>query len=170
MGGQLMNHGHPPRLPGCSVLPPMNPRPATANNSPKDKPKKRATGDRFATINSFVDCSLAELSRSEALTWFVKVSWTGDLGVESLPSLASSFNTSEGSALTVRAVGAPRTARGWNVYVGTSDDQVERQNTGLLALGSTWQMPAGAPAAGIRPGTGQVPDQYLRRSTVVFRG
>ena len=66
-----MTHGHPPRLPGCSVLPPMNPRPATANNSPKDKPKKRATGERFATINSFVDCSLAELSRSEALTWFV---------------------------------------------------------------------------------------------------
>ena len=66
-----MTHGHPPRLPGCSVLPPMNPRPATANNSPKDKPKKRATGDRFATINAFVDCSLAELSRSEALTWFV---------------------------------------------------------------------------------------------------
>ncbi|MFM9959981.1 MAG: transcriptional regulator [Planctomycetaceae bacterium] len=66
-----MSHEHPPRLPGCSVLPPMNPRPATANNSPKDKPKKRATGDRFATINSFVDCSLAELTRAEALTWFV---------------------------------------------------------------------------------------------------
>ncbi|MFM9962255.1 MAG: transcriptional regulator [Planctomycetaceae bacterium] len=66
-----MSHGHPPRLPGCSVLPPMNPRPATANNSPKDKPKKRATGERFSTINAFVDCSLAELSRSEALTWFV---------------------------------------------------------------------------------------------------
>ena len=66
-----MNHGHPPRLPGCSVLPPMNPRPATANNSPKDKPKKRATGDRFATINSFVDCSMADLTRAEALTWFV---------------------------------------------------------------------------------------------------
>ena len=66
-----MTNGHPPRLPGCSVLPPMNPRPATANNSPQDKPKKRATGERFSTINSFVDCSLAELSRSEALTWFV---------------------------------------------------------------------------------------------------
>ena len=103
-------------------------------------------------------------------TCFVKVSWTDNFGVESLSSLASSFNTSEGSALTVRAIGAPRTARGWNVYVGASDDQVERQNTGLLALGSTWQMPAGSIAAGIRPGAGQVPDQYLRRSTVVFRG
>lgn len=66
-----MSHGHPPRLPGCSVLPPMNPRPATANNSPKDKPKKRATGERFSTINSFVDCSMADLTRAEALTWFV---------------------------------------------------------------------------------------------------
>ncbi len=66
-----MNHGHPPRLPGCSVLPPMNPRPAIANNSPKDKPKKRATGERFSTINAFVDCSLADLTRAEALTWFV---------------------------------------------------------------------------------------------------
>ncbi|MFM9962949.1 MAG: transcriptional regulator [Planctomycetaceae bacterium] len=66
-----MSHGHPPRLPGCSVLPPMNPRPATANNSPKDKPKKRATGDRFATLNAFVDCLMADLTRAEALTWIV---------------------------------------------------------------------------------------------------
>lgn len=66
-----MTNGHPPRLPGCSVLPPMNPRPATVNNSPKDKPKKRATGERFSTINSFVDCSMADLTRAEALTWFV---------------------------------------------------------------------------------------------------
>ena len=110
------------------------------------------------------------LGSEPALTWFVRVSWTDDFGVESQASLACSFNTSEGSALTVRAVGAPRTARGWNVYVGTSDDQVSRQNTGLLTLGSTWTLPAGSLAAGIRPATGQVPDQYLRRSTVVFRG
>ena len=67
-----MNHGHPPRLPGCSVLPPMNPRPATANNSPKDKPKRtETTSNRFRELNSFVDCSLIDLSRAEALTWLV---------------------------------------------------------------------------------------------------
>ncbi len=66
-----MTHGHPPRLPGCSVLPPMNPRPSTANNSPKDKPKKRATGDRFATINSFVDFTLGSLTRNEMAVWLV---------------------------------------------------------------------------------------------------
>ncbi|MFM9964459.1 MAG: transcriptional regulator [Planctomycetaceae bacterium] len=67
-----MNHGHPPRLPGCSVLPPMNPRPATGNNSKAEKPKRTGTtSNRFRELNSFVDCSMAELSRSEALTWFV---------------------------------------------------------------------------------------------------
>ena len=49
----------------------MNPRPSTANNSPKDKPKKRATGDRFATINSFVDFTLGSLTRNEMAVWLV---------------------------------------------------------------------------------------------------
>lgn len=66
-----MSHGNPPGLSGCSVLPPMNPRPATANTPTKDKAKNRVTADRFATLNAFVDCSMAKLSRSEALTWFV---------------------------------------------------------------------------------------------------
>ncbi len=67
-----MNHGHPPRLPGCSVLPPMNPRPATANNSKAEKSKRtETTSNRFRELNSFVDCSLIDLSRAEALTWLV---------------------------------------------------------------------------------------------------
>ena len=67
-----MSNGHPTRLPGCSVLPPMNPRPATANNSKAEKPKRtETTSNRFRELNSFVDCSLIELSRAEALTWLV---------------------------------------------------------------------------------------------------
>lgn len=106
----------------------------------------------------------------EARTWFIRVSWTDDLGVESQASVVSSFTTGEGSALTVRAIGAPRTARGWNVYVGTNDDQVERQNQELLSLGSTWTMPAEGLIQGSRPVAGQNPDIYLRRSSVMFRG
>ena len=62
------------QLTGCAVLPPMEsnrPRTATAKEKPKGKAERRTTGDRFATINAFVDCSLADLSRAEALTWFV---------------------------------------------------------------------------------------------------
>jgi len=74
-----MNHGtngRPPVLPGCSVLPPMEPprpRPATSSNGKAgNKPKRTAaTSNRFGELNAFVDCSMADLSRAEALTWLV---------------------------------------------------------------------------------------------------
>ena len=79
MGGELMNNGtngRPPVLPGCSVLPPMEPprtRPASTTNSKAgEKPKRTAvTSNRFGELNAFVDCSMADLSRAEALTWLV---------------------------------------------------------------------------------------------------
>ena len=75
----MTNHGtngHPPVLPGCSVLPPMEPprpRPAsTANGKGGEKPKRpKETADRFGTINAFVDFTLASLTRNEAAVWLV---------------------------------------------------------------------------------------------------
>ncbi len=60
-------------LPGCSVLPPMNPRPAsTSTSKAAEKPKRTAaTSNRFGELNAFVDYSMADLSRAEALTWLV---------------------------------------------------------------------------------------------------
>ncbi len=73
-----MNDGtnrQPTRLPGCSVLPPMEPprpRPAsTVSNKASQKPKSKATGDRFGTINAFVDFTLGSLTRNEAAVWLV---------------------------------------------------------------------------------------------------
>ena len=71
-----MNHEHPPRLPGCSVLPPMNPRPdrpvPPSNGKASNKPKRTAaTSNRFGELNAFVDCSMADLSRAELGTWLV---------------------------------------------------------------------------------------------------
>ena len=75
----MMDHGtngRPPVLLGCSVLPPMEPpRPrqaSTANSKRSGKPKRTAaTSNRFGELNAFVDCSMADLSRAEALTWLV---------------------------------------------------------------------------------------------------
>ena len=56
----------PPIIPGCEVLPPMNPpRPrTTSNNGKAEKPKRtEQTAERFGTINALVDCSLTDLSR-----------------------------------------------------------------------------------------------------------
>lgn len=62
-------NGHPRRL--APLPPPLNPRP-TATGKPIEKPKgTAATSNRFHELNSFVDCSMAELSRAEVMTWLV---------------------------------------------------------------------------------------------------
>ena len=68
-------NGRPPVLPGCSVLPPMEPprpRQGTSTSKGTEKPKRTAaTSNRFGELNAFVDCSMTDLSRAEALTWLV---------------------------------------------------------------------------------------------------
>ncbi len=68
-------NGRPPVLPGCSVLSPMEPprtRQGNANGKAGEKPKRTAgAGDRFATINGFVDFTLGGLTRNEAAVWLV---------------------------------------------------------------------------------------------------
>ena len=73
-------NNEPMRLGGCKVLPPMNPRPASmtprlttsSNGKAAEKPKRpKEAGDRFATINAFVDFTLGGLTRNEAAVWLV---------------------------------------------------------------------------------------------------
>ena len=61
-------NGKPPIIEGCEVLPPMEPGSAGHKAHPKRRHKHR---DRFAVLNGFVDCSMAGLSRAEALAWLV---------------------------------------------------------------------------------------------------
>lgn len=46
-------------------------RDGTAAGKAKGSPERRRTRDRFGMLNAFVDCSMAGLSRAEALTWLV---------------------------------------------------------------------------------------------------
>jgi len=80
--------GTPRIKPGLSSLPPMNPAPRPARPSGRkatsgtatsgkatsgtaNDPKRKAAADRFGTLNAFVDCSLADLSRSEIAVWLL---------------------------------------------------------------------------------------------------
>lgn len=105
-----------------------------------------------------------------ARTYYVRVEWVDGNGATSSPSESAGFTAQEGTLLTVRTVGAPASARGWNVYVGLLDDQVERQNANPLAIGSTWVMPQAGLAVGSGPGTGQTPDYYLRQTSALQLG
>jgi hypothetical protein len=106
-----------------------------------------------------------------ARTYYVRVEWVDQNGVASSPSETAGLTTQEGSALTVRAIGAPVAARGWNVYAGLLDDQVRKQNSAPLMLGATWTLPAaGIGDSGTAPGTGQTAEYYLRHIPVLQRG
>jgi hypothetical protein len=74
----------PSILPGCAVLPPMDPptrRPSTPAGHqgdrgkakhPKDTPPaRRKTGGRFGVLNAFVDLTAGGLTRSEILVWLI---------------------------------------------------------------------------------------------------
>jgi hypothetical protein len=105
-----------------------------------------------------------------ARTYYARVAWVNAEGVESSPSDTAAFTTQEGTALTVRAIGAPAAARGWNLYAGLLDDQALKQNNAPLALGSTWTLPSTGLVTGSDPGTGQVAEYFLRQIAVLLRG
>lgn len=65
-----------PVLPGAACLPPMVQMSRVESKHalpPVDKPTakqaKQNTSDRFGVLNSFVDCSLAGLTKAELATW-----------------------------------------------------------------------------------------------------
>jgi len=114
---------------------------------------------------------LGQLAGTQAAaTYYVRVAWVDANGAESSPSDTAAITTQEGTALTVRAVGAPPSATGWNVYAGLLDDQMRKQNNAPLALGSTWTLPSAGLADGSNPGNGQVPEYFLRHVPVLHRG
>jgi len=70
----------PPILPGCSVLPPMEPpngsrRRHQADQGTRGKAKgntgRRKAADRFAVLNAFVDWTAAGLTRAEVPVWLI---------------------------------------------------------------------------------------------------
>ncbi len=60
-------------LPGCEVLPAMNPpKPTREQSSEAAKPKRtKATAGRFAVLNAFVDFTLSSLSRNDLAVWLI---------------------------------------------------------------------------------------------------
>jgi predicted transcriptional regulator len=65
-------------IPVGGELPPMEPRSERSRkptpvkaSEPKGRTGKRSAGERFRTLNNFVDFTLAELSRAEIAVWLI---------------------------------------------------------------------------------------------------
>ncbi|MBM3787572.1 MAG: hypothetical protein FJW30_24720 [Acidobacteria bacterium] len=105
-----------------------------------------------------------------AKTYYVRVAWVDANGTEGSASETIALTTAEGTALTVRPLGAPAVAAGWNVYAGLLDDRITKQNNTPLPLGSTWTLPSQGLVSGAAPGGGQVAEQFLQHIPVLLRG
>jgi hypothetical protein len=102
-------------------------------------------------------------------TYYVTVAWVNSAGEEGACALPATVTTS-GSSLLVQPAGAPpKTAAGWNVYVGAGPDSMAVQNGSPIATVQTWLQPA-AVAAGRPPGAGQLPTYLKPVPRVIQRG
>lgn len=105
---------------------------------------------------------------------FVQTAWIDAMGNESALSPVNGQILSGAAGVAVAmaegAVNAPVPAAGWNVYASTTQDNLTRQNSAAISLGSTWQLPASGLLAGPQPIDGQIPNVYITLSHEIKRG
>ena len=109
-----------------------------------------------------------------ALAMFVQTSWVDSHGNESAVSPVNGVILNGGSSIAVAmaegAVNVPQPAVGWNVYAGSSDNDLTRQNMAALPIGSTWQLPASGLIDGPDASQGQQPNYYITLPRLSQRG
>ena len=102
-------------------------------------------------------------------TYYATVAWVNAGGEDGACALPATIATT-GSSLLVQPAGAPpKTAAGWNVYVGVGPDSMALQNSSPIAIGQNWLQPAPL-AAGRPPGPGQRPSYLKPVPRVIQRG
>ncbi len=102
-------------------------------------------------------------------TYYATVAWVNAAGEEGACAVPATIATS-GSSLLVQMAGVPpKTAAGWNVYVGLGPDSMALQNGSPIAIGQTWLQPA-ILASGRPPGAGQSPSFLKPVPRVIQRG
>jgi hypothetical protein len=105
---------------------------------------------------------------------FIQTAWTDSHGDESALSPINGIILDGSSNIVVGmregALDAPAAATGWNLYVGTTDSDVTRQNNAPLAIGSTWILPSTGLIDGPVPVNGQHPNFYISLSRQIQRG
>lgn len=115
-----------------------------------------------------------EVGTVSPLALFIQTTWTDSHGDESALSPINGVILDGTSNIVVGmsegALDAPAKAAGWNLYIGTTDSDVTRQNNVPLAIGSTWILPPTGLMDGPAPVNGQQPNFYVSLSRQIHRG
>jgi hypothetical protein len=105
---------------------------------------------------------------------YIQTAWTDSQGDEGALSPVNGVILDGSSSIVVAmsegALDAPAAAVGWNLYAGTTDSDVTRQNNASLPIGSTWVLPNTGLIDGPQPINGQQPNFYIPLSRQIQRG
>jgi hypothetical protein len=111
-------------------------------------------------------------SPAEAL--YVQTAWVDAIAEEGALSPVNGLVLAVNSTIVVGmaegVLNAPPAATGWNVYVGSMQDNVTRQNLVPLPIGATWQLPATGLIEGPESAGGQQPNFWIALSRQIRRG
>lgn len=105
-----------------------------------------------------------------ASTYFIQISWVGAGGVESEASEVVAYTLAAPGTVRVVPVDAPAGVVGWNLFAGSTESEIVRQNGVYLPLAEAWEVPISGLIPGKKPGSGQEPDVYVRSNQILFRG
>jgi len=105
---------------------------------------------------------------------FIQSAWVDERGEESALSQPNGSvlpdNSSIAVAMAEGALNVPDAAVGWNIYASSQSNNLTRQNSAPLPIGSTWAMPPTGLQVGPQPVNGQVPNFYISLSKQIRRG
>ena len=102
-------------------------------------------------------------------TYFVSTAWVNASGEEGASAVPAAV-TITASALQVQPGPAPANAVNWNVYIGTEEATMIRQNESPIGAGELWRQNGALATAGRTPGTGQEPTYLKPLPRVIQRG
>jgi hypothetical protein len=109
-----------------------------------------------------------------ALAMFIETAWVDSHGNEGATSPVNGVILGGASSIVVEmaegAINVPKSAVGWNAYAGTDEDNLTRQNTAPLSIGSTWQLPTTGLVDGLEALGGQQPNYYIVLPRISQRG
>ncbi len=103
-------------------------------------------------------------------SYYVRISWISGFNQEGCASEVQQATTSDGSATVVASGRAPEDIETWNVYAGSSPENVQLQNVTPIAIGGTWILPPTGLISGRTPGDGQSPEWWIVDRHVLPRG
>ena len=111
---------------------------------------------------------------ASASALFVQTTWVDAKGCESSASPVNGLILPDQSGISVAmaegAIDPPKTAVGWNVYIGIDGNRPTRQTGAPQHIGSTWELPSTGVIVGSLVSDGQKPHFYIRTSKQMLRG